>query len=288
VGRAVDAAVAAGSRCGLDVSRARAIRVGENAAVLLPASGVLAKVVADVASADQIRWELSVSSWLAEVGVPVGRPVVSAPLLANGCVVSLWEYLADAGPADLVTLARCLHQLHAVPLPTRPLLNPVNPFARFDERLASARTLTADDRDFLAKLRDQLAAQWDHASFDLPASVVHGDAHMDNLLKTANGRLAFVDLESVAIGHPEWDLTLTALYHECGWFTARQYSEFAAVYGYDVRTSRAWPILRGIRMLRMTTWLAQTAADFPERETQLRHRIVSLRDGTAPSGWTGY
>jgi len=264
------------------------LRVGENAAVLLPAGGVLAKVVSDVSSAEEIRWELSISQWLAQVGVPVVRPVTITPVTANGCVVALWEYLPDAGPADLTTLARCLRQLHAVSLPTRPLLGPVRPFARFDDRLASASTLSVDDRSFLVKLRDRLAEQWDRARFHLPECVVHGDAHMDNLLKTTEGRLAFVDLEGVAIGHPEWDLTLTALYYECGWFTTSQYDEFATAYGYDVRTGESWATLRGIRMLRMTTWLAQTAADFPERETQLRHRIASLRDGSAPAGWTGF
>lgn len=36
---------------------------------------------------------------------------------------------------------------------------------------------------------------------------------------------------------PEWDLTLTALYYECGWFSLDQYAGFADAYGFDVRTS---------------------------------------------------
>jgi aminoglycoside phosphotransferase (APT) family kinase protein len=202
--------------------------------------------------------------------------------------VSFWEYLDGAEPADLATLASCLRQLHSVPLPESALLPAVEPFARFDERLAAGTTLTVDDREFLARLRDDLAEQWARANFGLGEAVVHGDAHMDNLLRAVDGRLAFVDLETVAIGAPEWDLTLTALYFECGWFTQSQYNEFATTYGYDVRRSPAWPTLRGIRMLRMTTWLAQSAGDFPEREAQLHHRIATLRDGSAPSGWTGF
>jgi len=112
VDRAVNAAVTAASHCGLDATGARPLRVGENVAVLLPASGVLAKVVADATLVDEVRRELSVSSWLAAQDVPVVRPVVDVPLLADDCVVSLWEYLADARPSDLVTLASCLRQLH--------------------------------------------------------------------------------------------------------------------------------------------------------------------------------
>jgi hypothetical protein len=92
----------------------------------------------------------------------------------------------------------------------------------------------------------------------------------------------------MCLGPFEWDLTLTALYHECGWFTAEQYRQFADAYGYDVRRSASWPLLRGIRMLRMVTWLGQSAADDLERERQLRFRLKTLRAGTAPAGWNGY
>lgn len=285
---AVQAAVEAGSRAGLDVSGARVLRVGESAVVLLPAAGVLAKVVADAAPAEEIRRELWASGWLAELGVPVSRPARSTVLVASGCVVSLWEYMPDAGPARLTTLAGCLRRLHAVPFPTRPMLDPLRPFAGFQERLASAGTLRAGDRSFLAAFRDRLGERWESAQFALPPCVIHGDAHMDNLLVSADGRVAFVDFGGVAIGPPEWDLTLTALYYECGWFTTDQYQEFAAAYGYDVRSAESWAVLRDTRMLRMTTWLAQTAKDFPERDAQLRHRIRSLEDGSAPAGWTGF
>jgi hypothetical protein len=130
----------------------------------------------------------------------------------TGHVVVFWEYLEDAKPADLVTLAHCLRQLHAVAVPTGTILRPVNPFGRFEERLAAAAVLSPDDKQFLTGYRDELANQWPLLSLDLPTCVVHGDAHMENLLRTASGHVAFVDLESVAIGHPEWDLTLTALY----------------------------------------------------------------------------
>lgn len=285
--QAVVAATIAATRHDLPAVGARALRVGENAVVLLPAAGALARVAAGDSRFDQLRDELRVARWLSAAGVPVARPLADDPVTAGGCVVSLWEYLPDAVPADLLTLARCLRQLHRVSPPAG-LFTAVQPFARFDERLATAATLDSADRGFLTEFRDRLAVQWEQVTFDLPDCVLHGDAHMDNLLRTPSGRLAFVDLEEVGIGPPEWDLTLTALYHECGWFTAVEYAGFADAYGFDVRASRGWPVLRGIRMLRMTTWLAQTAAEFPARQAQLRHRIDSLREGSAPAGWTGF
>jgi aminoglycoside phosphotransferase len=283
---AVSAAVKAATASGLVADDARALRVGENGVVVLPAAGALARVVPGRDQQKHVREEMVVARWLLSQDIPAVRPLVAAPVLVDGYVVSFWEYLADSRSADLVTLARCLRRLHAVP--PAPFLHRLEPFTRFEQRLDAGAALTAADLSFLTELRDELAEQWASASFELGETVIHGDAHMDNLLQTADGRLAFVDLETVAIGPPEWDLTLTALYYECGWFSANQYDTFVEAYGYDVRSSAAWPVLRGIRMLRMTTWLAQSAADHREREMQLRHRLNTLRDGTAPAGWTGF
>lgn len=285
---AIGAAMQAAHRGGLVVDGAWVLRVGENGVVVLPGAGALARVVRDQKQLAQVQHEMAVAQWLASVAVPVAAPLLPSPTLVDGYVVSFWEYLPDAASADLVTLARCLRRLHAVSPPESGLLTGVDPFTRFDERLAGGVTLSEEDRAFLTTYRDELATQWNRSRFELGQAVVHGDAHMDNLLRTADGRLAFVDLETVAIGPPEWDLTLTALYYECGWFSADDYTAFADAYGYDVRRSRAWPVLRGIRMLRMTTWLAQSAGDHSDRELQLRHRIATLRDGTAPDGWTGF
>ena len=273
---------------GLDMAGAQVGRVGENAIVLLPRAGVLARVVPGEEMLGHVRQELEVSRWLASVGVPVVRSAVDEATVAAGCVVVFWEYLAGAESVDLVTLARCLRQLHGMAVPVDPVLSTVAPFGRFEERLQTAAVLSPDDKDFLVEYRDELARQWQSAAFDLPTSVVHGDAHMENLLRVPGGRLAFVDLESVAVGPPEWDLALTALYLECGWFAPDQYNDFVDAYGFDVRASSAWPVLRGARMLRMITWLAQSAGEYPERAAQLGHRLASLRDGTAPAGWTGY
>ncbi|MFV2104992.1 phosphotransferase, partial [Micromonospora sp. LOL_024] len=40
---------------------------------------------------------------------------------------------------------------------------------------------------------------WATTKFMLGEAVLHGDAHMENLLVTADGREAFVDLETVCI-----------------------------------------------------------------------------------------
>jgi hypothetical protein len=283
---AIGAVRLAATAAGVPAHDATVLRVGENGAVLLPSAGVLARVMPRTAEGSDPRREIEVAVWLASQQVPVVHPARSEPIIVGRHVVSLWEYLPDSRPADLVSLAKCLRQLHGVPIPT--CLPRLSPFDKFEERLGVGVALGVDDRLLLCRLRDDVLARWATAGFTLGEAVLHGDAHMENLLVAAGGRLAFVDLEAVCVGPPEWDLTLTALYYECGWFSATDYADFATTYGFDVRLSPSWPELRLIRMLRMTLWLAQSADNDPQRQRQLRHRLDTLRDGTAPSGWTGF
>ncbi|GAB3066224.1 aminoglycoside phosphotransferase family protein [Micromonospora schwarzwaldensis] len=284
---AIDAVTSAATQAGLPAHDASVVRVGENGVVLLPSAGVLARVVPRAAKGSAPRREIDVATWLASRHVPVVHPARPEPMIVGQYVVSLWEYLADSRPADLVTLAKCLRQLHVLAIPAN-LLPCLSPFDGFEERLQAGACLDINDRMLLRELRDQLSARWVTAEFTLGEAVLHGDAHMENLLVSAGGREAFVDLEAVCIGPPEWDLTLTALYYECGWFPHKEYVDFVQTYGFDVRLSPSWSELRMARMLRMTLWLAQSAGNDLQRQRQLRHRINTLRDGTAPAGWTGY
>ncbi|MFI7650916.1 phosphotransferase enzyme family protein [Micromonospora sp. NPDC049460] len=284
---AIDAATSAAIGAGVPAHDATVMRIGENGVVLLPGARVLARVAPRAAKGSDPRREIEVAAWLASQQVPVVHPARPEPIIVGQYVVSLWEYLPDSRPADVVVLAECLRRLHGIPIPKN-FLPYLSPFDKFDERLEAGTNIDTGDRLFLRQLRDELSARWATAEFALGEAVLHGDAHMENLLVTASGREAFVDLETVCIGPPEWDLTLTALYYECGWFSEKEYIAFAQAYGLDVRLSPSWSILRLIRMLRMTLWLAQSADIDPQRQRQLRHRIDTLRDGTAPAGWTGY
>ncbi|MGQ0777070.1 MAG: hypothetical protein ACT4NY_22090 [Pseudonocardiales bacterium] len=43
-------------------------------------------------------------------------------------------------------------------------------------------------------------------------------------------------------------------------------------------------MLKAIRLLRMTTWLAAVTGNDPTRADQVRFRLATLRDSTAPIG----
>ncbi|MER7457307.1 hypothetical protein [Micromonospora sp. NPDC126480] len=155
---AIDAVTLAATAAGLPAQDATVVRVGENGVVLLPSAGVLARVVPRVVEDRDPRWEIEVAVWLASRQVPVVHPTRPEPIVVERYVVSLWEYLPDSRPADLVTLAKCLRRLHAVDIPTN-LLPSLSPFDNFEERLQVGVGLDIGDRVFLRQLRDQLSAR---------------------------------------------------------------------------------------------------------------------------------
>ncbi|MGQ0773442.1 MAG: phosphotransferase family protein [Pseudonocardiales bacterium] len=288
VNAAQRATEAAARASGIDATGLKPLRVGENVILLLPDARVVARVAPSVALLNSVRRELRVATWLAGAGLPAVRPVAMEPFVAGELVVSFWEYLPEVEATDLVTLADFLRKLHTLPVPQEFQLGPVRPFVRVAERIESAPALAEADRRFLRDIQVDLVAQWNQARFEIAPAVVHGDAHNENLVRSRDGRIVFLDLERVGVGQPEWDLTLTAVHHECGWHCATDYAAFIDTYGYDVRTSPAWPMLKAIRMLRMTTWLAAATAGDPTRADQLRFRMATLRDNTAPVGWDGF
>ncbi|MFV2115806.1 hypothetical protein ACFHW0_26200 [Micromonospora sp. LOL_025] len=134
---AIDAVKLAAIGAGLPAHDASVVRVGENGVVLLPSAGVLARVVPRAAKGSDPRREIDIAAWFASRQVPVVHPARPEPLIVGQYVVSLWEYLADSRPADLVTLAKCLRRLHAVAIPEKSL--PIlSPFDRFEERYGRA------------------------------------------------------------------------------------------------------------------------------------------------------
>lgn len=283
--RATEAAARA---AGISSTGMRLVRVGENVILLLPDVPAVARVASGVGLLGSVQRELRVANWLADVGVPAVRALVAEPFVDAGQVVSFWEYLPQVEATDVVTLARFLRRLHAVPVPGELSLGPVRPFVRIADRIESAAALTESDRRLLRGMHAELVVSWERARFEMAPAVVHGDAHHENLVRAGDGRIVFLDLERVGIGQPEWDLTLTATYHECEWYSATDYAAFVDAYGYDLRAAPAWPLLRAIRILRMVTWLGAVAADNPGRTKQLQFRLATLRDGTAPAGWDGF
>lgn len=109
------------------------------------------------------------------------------------------------------------------------------------------------------------------------------------IIRTSDGQAVLIDLDGFAIGPPEWDLTLTAVYYDrMGWHTAEEYAAFTDAYGFDVMAWPGYPVLRDIRELIMVTWLAQNTGESHEIAGEVAKRIADLRRGDGRRDWAPY
>ncbi|MFF3501207.1 phosphotransferase family protein [Streptomyces sp. NPDC003247] len=269
---------------GLDSRGAEPIRLAENQTWRLPGQRVIVRIARPGQSSSAQR-EVRVARWLAEKCVPAVRLAdVRQPVEADGRPVTFWEELPPHEHGSHTDVAHLLLQLHALPVPDIEL-GYLDPFVRIEERLQGAATLTAADRGWLQGLHRELVAAWQDRPTGRPDCAVHGDAWPGNLVRTANGPL-MIDLERFSLGPPEWDLTSTAVRaRTTGAVTPAEYDEFCAEYGYDVTDWSGYPILAGVRELRMVTYAAQHAVSNPEWAEQAQYRVDCLRGRRGPGPW---
>jgi aminoglycoside phosphotransferase (APT) family kinase protein len=282
------AAEVACEAAGLDATRAQLIRLGENALFHLPGPKVVVRVARSMAYWDDAGREVAVARWLAGQDFPAARAYadVAQPTEAAGRPVTFWEFIdgRNGNRGDIAVLAELLSRLHRLPRPGGFTLPPDDPLGRVGRRLEAA-SVTVPDREFLAARLEAVQAELSGLRFPLPEGPVHGDAHVQNLMVTADGPVV-IDFERFAWGHPEWDVSMTATeYQTAGWWTPEEYASFVAAYGFDVTTWDGYPALRAAHELKMTSWLAQNVAESREVADEVTVRMATLRGQVRPGHW---
>ncbi|MFF3976636.1 phosphotransferase enzyme family protein [Streptomyces sp. NPDC001828] len=271
---------------GLSADGAEPIRLAENDLWKLANDEVVR--ISRVGQDEVAAREVAVARWLAENNVPAVRPTSKdQPVHACGRAATFWELLPPHRQGTEAELAPLLRRMHKLPRPTF-AIGQLQPFVRIAERIGAARCVTDGDRTWLAGRLNELKEQWSQLPPGLTHSVIHGDAWGGNCAVTDEGAL-LLDFERTSMGPPEWDLTSTAVaFDTFGTLSAAQYADYSEQYGYDVRDWAGYPILRGIRELRLVTFSLQTADQNPEALDQAQYRIscVRGREGRRPWHWT--
>jgi aminoglycoside phosphotransferase len=273
---------AACRQVGLDDARAEPMRLGENALFRLP-GGLVARVARPGQQAVAAK-EVQVAKWLSEQDIPAVRPWTD-PIVIGETAVTIWHQLPRHRPGRYPEVAATLRRLHHLPPPD--FLAPLTPFVRTAQRIDQATTLTVDDRTWLRDRLSELEGRYANDLPDgLPLAVVHGDAYGGNIVVTEDEQVpVLLDLERASVGPPEWDLTSTAVHRGFGWISHQDYAAYCTVYGYDVTTWDGYALLRDIRELRITTWMAQLAVDQPKYRDEARLRVACLRGERGPRPW---
>jgi aminoglycoside phosphotransferase (APT) family kinase protein len=283
--------VKACTQAGLEVEGAELMRLGENAVYRLVAEPVVVRIARSVDYLADVQTEVAVARWLEEAEFPAVRLVGPAdqPLVVDERVVSFWELTTEQTEYGTVTeLAVLLRRLHSLERPSWLHLPPLRPFRKVERRIERV-SISESDRVFLRERLAELRKQYSGLRFALPTSTIHGDANIGNIIRKSDGQAVLIDLDGFAVGPPEWDLTLTAVYYDrMGWHTANEYAAFTDTYGFDVMAWPGYPVLRDIRELIMVTWLAQNTGESQEIADEVAKRIADLRRGDGRRDWAPY
>lgn len=274
------------AKLGLEPTGARLLRNVNNAVFRLPRDPVVVRLVTLPSYVPRAKLAVAAATVFAEHDVPAIRllPGIPQPVWAGEHVATVWQAVPPTGPrpggADLAGLLRAVH---AVPARCRALPD-WDPLTDFDNRMRHTTTMADADRDFLLRRSAELAAAVAELNFALPAAVLHGDAHLGNVIPGPDGPV-LCDFDSCAIGPPEWDLTPVAVADVRFGRPAAHQRDFIEAYGFDVRGWEGFEVLHGIRDLKLIAGVFPRAGSPPAVQAEFERRMASLRAGLLSERW---
>jgi hypothetical protein len=278
---------------GLDASGARRITFTNNAVVALPAAGAVVRVAGSGPVRHRVGAVIAAARLYAEHGVPAVRlwPGVDQPLRVGQHLATLWRFApSDGRAATPEDLARILRSVHAVggALPTS-----IPPWSVPDgirRRIAEADGVDGPTIAYLAQELESIDAALSglgQVEPLLPAGLVHGDAHLGNIIVTPDGPV-ICDFDSTAVGRREWDLIPVAVGARrfgCG---PDAQTGLARAYGVDITVWPGFDVLRRLRELQLITSVVPVLGANPALRPQWQHRLDTYRSGDLLARWTPY
>jgi aminoglycoside phosphotransferase (APT) family kinase protein len=274
---------------GLDPRGARLLKFTANAVFRLKTAPVVVRIAGSTALRHRVAKVVLVADWLAEHDVPAVRllPGLTQPVPVGDYLATVWQAAPSGGKRPTSRdLAKLLRTMHALPKPDfdLPSWQPLDDVRR---RLGDAEELDPADRRFIEDRCAELAQRLAALDYPLTESVVHGDAHLGNLIHSPGGPL-LCDFDSTCVGPPEWDLTPIPVGLRRFGGSRRAASAFAREYGYDVTRWPGFAVLREVRELKLATSVLPILRSHPGVVPELRRRLHSVRTGDTSAGWSRY
>lgn len=274
---------AACTRVGLSSETAVPLRQHATRIWLLRDVGVVVRIGGPT---DRAERAVTVTRWLNGQGFPAVEPAaVDQPAEVDGVSVTFWRhYPQDDRPAlGAGPLGALLRRLHDLPRPPVVVEDYV-PLTHLGAALEADVLLAVPDRAWLADRRRELLAAYAQLDSALGVGFVHGDAYPGNTLW--DGHLVRLgDWDEVARAPRELDLVNT---HQGARFgrSAAERQAFTDAYGWDVTRWSGYPVLREMRDLHtLGAFLERAARGDQAVESELQHRIATLRAGDVEAAW---
>ncbi|MFX0578842.1 phosphotransferase enzyme family protein [Nocardia nepalensis] len=275
----------AAQRVDLTLNEQEVIREGSHA--IYRVGDIVARIGRPGSLKDAER-ELRVSQWLNRSGIQTVAAVseLPQPIVVNDRPVTWWHLIPDHRPATPAELGAMLRTLHSLAPPADPELPTYDPFGDLRARLATAGTVSDDDRTWLLTRYDELRQRYDMLPDPLRLSVIHGDAWQGNLAVPPSGVPTVLDLDKVSVGRPEWDLVQLAVdYTDFARIPEADYLAFVNTYGgQDITGWSDFRLFADIQELRWVGFALERAGANVVAAQQAKHRIACLR-GYVPKPW---
>jgi hypothetical protein len=280
------------ARVGLDAAGAHRVKFTNNVVVALPASRAVLRIPGSPVARARIPAVLAAATWFAVHDLPTVRlwPDLPQPVHVGPDLVTLWRQVTPGGPdptpSDLAAVLRGIHALGPPPrdLPTWSITEGIR------RRLATAVGLDHDTHAYLvgelAAVEDRLAALADLTPL-IPPGVIHGDAHLGNLIASPTGPV-LCDFDSTSLGPREWDLTPTAVGTQRFNYRSDVHRSLTDAYGVDVTTWPGFSTLCRLRELQLVTSVLPVLDANPALRPQWQHRLNTFRDNDYRIPWTPY
>lgn len=273
----------------IDASDARTLHMANNAVYALPGVGIVFRITRSNTLHDRVRKGARLGRWFADVDAPTIRlaQYPNQPLAYEDLLATVWNYIPptlDTPDAD--DLGKVLREFHNLPAPTIDLPR-WDPVGTARKRIADAEALEDADRQTLLDWCDRLEPEIDTLVAASYGTLVHGDAHVGNLLRRPDGRVVLCDFDSTCLGPSGVDLAAVAAAEI--WFASTgEHDRLVKSYGYDVTTDPAWPILRQARELTFVVGGVPLLASSAGVAEQFKLRLDSVMANDTSVVWTPY
>jgi aminoglycoside phosphotransferase (APT) family kinase protein len=268
----------------LDGENAQLLAYSSNVVYQLSKHPIVVRLNSDSDRLAQTTELVHVAEWLACIDAPIAplATIGTQPVVAGEWAATLWEAFSTPHVLDPALLAEPLKAFHSLPVASE--LPKWDKFAYARARLGQAHDIDSDSRMWLSDAWQQVESEYQDVANDMPHGVIHGDAHTGNLLIRDDGKCVFCDLDNVAYGPIDWDLTPTAV-SAARFGRPKDQLTLATAYGRDVTDQPWWPLLRRIRELVMVTYIVTDLQSRPEMAKQWEHRMHTLRDNETEAQW---
>nr|BFD90954.1 aminoglycoside phosphotransferase family protein [Kitasatospora sp. Xyl93] len=275
---------AACDQAGLDPAGAEMLRGHTNAVYLLPAAGAVAKIARAGTPLQSVRRTVQLVRWLTSMNFPTVELLrVQQPVVVSGHAVTFWQYLPQHRPVPAAYLAAPLRLLHSLPMPPFEV-RPVDTAGAIRQSISAISALPPEHLAFLAGRLNELEADLAQVQYVLPPGLVQGDPQHRNALHCGNAAV-LCDWDTACVGQPELDLVTVEIHCRRFGYGRSHYRDFADGYGFDVTSWQGFPVLSGLRELRMITTNAKRATVGSSTLAEVCRRIEGLRSSDDELHW---